>query len=220
MYAFIIIWRCIIGSICARGLFSYMWEHHRFLVIRFSCGLKQPKLHSNLQSSRETHHRSQAMISCGNHVHSSLSPKPHCRFNNTCSSARGLWRLKQEVTISLVARRLPGGTGSASPHWLPAGLYLQIRLVGGRSTYEGRVEVKVGSKWGTVCSTGWTTREAMVACRQLGLGYAMHAINVSRSRSESGDRERYRCSEGKTGTKETHEQILNTNSASSKQIFS
>ncbi|XP_030247492.1 lysyl oxidase homolog 3B isoform X2 [Sparus aurata] len=52
-----------------------------------------------------------------------------------------------------------------------------IRIVGGRSTYEGRVEVQVGSKWGTVCSTGWTTREAMVVCRQLGLGYSMHAIN-------------------------------------------
>ncbi|XP_070835856.1 lysyl oxidase homolog 3B isoform X2 [Chaetodon trifascialis] len=52
-----------------------------------------------------------------------------------------------------------------------------IRIVGGRSTYEGRVEVQVGSKWGTVCSTGWTTKEAMVVCRQLGLGYAMHAIN-------------------------------------------
>ncbi|XP_035529436.1 lysyl oxidase homolog 3B isoform X2 [Morone saxatilis] len=54
---------------------------------------------------------------------------------------------------------------------------LQIRIVGGRSNYEGRVEVQVGSKWGTVCSTGWTTKEAMVVCRQLGLGYSMHAIN-------------------------------------------
>ncbi|XP_061650014.1 lysyl oxidase homolog 3B isoform X2 [Phyllopteryx taeniolatus] len=56
------------------------------------------------------------------------------------------------------------------------GLENSIRIVGGRSAYEGRVEVRVGSKWGTVCSTGWTTREAMVACRQLGLGYSMHAI--------------------------------------------
>lgn len=70
-------------------------------------------------------------------------------------------------------------TGSVSPHWLPAGTFLQIRIVGGRSSYEGRVEVQVGSKWGTVCSTGWTTREAMVVCRQLGLGYSMHAITVS-----------------------------------------
>ncbi|XP_019746111.1 lysyl oxidase homolog 3B isoform X2 [Hippocampus comes] len=56
------------------------------------------------------------------------------------------------------------------------GLENSIRLVGGRSTYEGRVEVRVGSRWGTVCSAGWSTREAMVACRQLGLGYSMHAI--------------------------------------------
>ncbi|XP_030575067.1 lysyl oxidase homolog 3B isoform X2 [Archocentrus centrarchus] len=56
------------------------------------------------------------------------------------------------------------------------GLENLIRIVGGRSSYEGRVEVQVGSKWGTVCSTGWTTKEAMVVCRQLGLGYSMHAI--------------------------------------------
>ncbi|XP_051808861.1 lysyl oxidase homolog 3B isoform X2 [Acanthochromis polyacanthus] len=56
------------------------------------------------------------------------------------------------------------------------GLENTIRIVGGRSSYEGRVEVQVGSKWGTVCSTGWTTKEAMVVCRQLGLGYSMHAV--------------------------------------------
>ncbi|XP_021168080.2 lysyl oxidase homolog 3B isoform X2 [Fundulus heteroclitus] len=56
------------------------------------------------------------------------------------------------------------------------GLEHTIRIVGGRSNYEGRLEVRVGAKWGTVCSTGWTTKEAMVACRQLGLGYSMHAV--------------------------------------------
>ncbi|XP_076002841.1 lysyl oxidase homolog 3B isoform X2 [Genypterus blacodes] len=56
------------------------------------------------------------------------------------------------------------------------GLETSVRIVGGRSSYEGRVEIQVGSKWGTVCSTGWTTKEAMVVCRQLGLGYSMHAI--------------------------------------------
>ncbi|PKK17632.1 lysyl oxidase-like 3 [Columba livia] len=56
--------------------------------------------------------------------------------------------------------------------------FLQIRLAGGRTAFEGRVEVKRGSKWGTVCSDGWTTKEAMVACRQLGLGYSLHAVTV------------------------------------------
>ncbi|KAJ1212131.1 hypothetical protein NDU88_007467 [Pleurodeles waltl] len=51
-----------------------------------------------------------------------------------------------------------------------------IRIVGGRTTNEGRVEVKRGNKWGTICSEGWTTKEAMVACRQLGLGYSLHAV--------------------------------------------
>uniref|UniRef100_A0A9J7X4B3 Lysyl oxidase homolog n=1 Tax=Cyprinus carpio carpio TaxID=630221 RepID=A0A9J7X4B3_CYPCA len=53
---------------------------------------------------------------------------------------------------------------------------LRIRIVGGRTDHEGRVEVQVKSRWGTVCSDNWTTREAMVACRQLGLRYCLHAI--------------------------------------------
>lgn len=54
------------------------------------------------------------------------------------------------------------------------------------------MEVQVGSKWGTVCSSGWTTREAMVVCRQLGLGYAMHAVNVSRKKSSKHAHTLYR----------------------------
>ncbi|XP_040189953.1 lysyl oxidase homolog 3 isoform X2 [Rana temporaria] len=51
-----------------------------------------------------------------------------------------------------------------------------IRIVGGRTRYEGRVELKRGTSWGYLCSDGWTTKEAMVACRQLGLGYSLHAV--------------------------------------------
>ncbi|KAF6321362.1 lysyl oxidase like 3 [Rhinolophus ferrumequinum] len=60
------------------------------------------------------------------------------------------------------------------------GLETKIRLSGGRSRYEGRVEVQIGGpgslRWGLICGDDWGTLEAMVACRQLGLGYANHGL--------------------------------------------
>ena len=44
-----------------------------------------------------------------------------------------------------------------------------MRLVGGASDTEGRVEVCLGGGWGTVCEDDWTTEAATVVCRQLGL---------------------------------------------------
>ena len=43
-----------------------------------------------------------------------------------------------------------------------------MRLVGGRSPNEGRVEICLNSQWGTVCHDLWGTADAQVACRQLG----------------------------------------------------
>ena len=43
-----------------------------------------------------------------------------------------------------------------------------VRLVDGQSAYEGRVEVCIGQRWGTVCNTGWSTEDSEVVCQQLG----------------------------------------------------
>ena len=43
-----------------------------------------------------------------------------------------------------------------------------IRLIGGSTSFEGRVEICYNNNWGTVCDDQWGTPDATVACRQLG----------------------------------------------------
>ncbi len=49
----------------------------------------------------------------------------------------------------------------------------EIRLVGGRTPYEGRVEICNIESWKTICNTSWSVEDAGVACRQL--GYSRHS---------------------------------------------
>ena len=52
---------------------------------------------------------------------------------------------------------------SAVPTYCPP-----VRLVGGNSKNEGRVEIYYNNTWGTVCNTYWGSSDSNTVCQQLG----------------------------------------------------
>ena len=54
---------------------------------------------------------------------------------------------------------------------------LSLRLSGGRTAAEGRLEVQYNGEWGTVCDDGWNTNSGLVACRQLGYNFSIRSTS-------------------------------------------
>lgn len=57
-----------------------------------------------------------------------------------------------------------------------------IRLLGGATEMEGRLQVHLDGKWGTVCDYGWNVISAALVCNQL--GYALNPSDWQLQRSE------------------------------------
>jgi len=61
-----------------------------------------------------------------------------------------------------------------------------VRLAGGSSCNQGRVEVYYSGEWGTVCNRGWDDTDASVVCRQLGWGTSGRSLYYRNFQRGSG----------------------------------
>ena len=61
-----------------------------------------------------------------------------------------------------------------------------VRLVGGHTPLEGRVEIFLLGQWGTVCDSSWDLADATVVCRALGYLRAVGAPGFAAFGAGSG----------------------------------
>ncbi|KAM8776778.1 scavenger receptor cysteine-rich type 1 protein M130 isoform 1-T1 [Rhynchonycteris naso] len=80
---------------------------------------------------------------------------------------------ESHLALCPVAPRQDGTCSHSRDVGVVCSRYTEIRLVNGKSSCEGRVELKVLGTWGSLCSSHWDIEDAHVLCQQLKCGVAL-----------------------------------------------
>uniref|UniRef100_A0A8C4QM08 Lysyl oxidase homolog n=1 Tax=Eptatretus burgeri TaxID=7764 RepID=A0A8C4QM08_EPTBU len=109
-------------------------------------------------------------VNCtGSEAHLSM-----CAFN-FYQSDQGRSRCTNGIPVTVFC--IPGPTFSAGLVFKKLfRAEAQVRLKAGALAGEGRVEVQLNGKWGTICDDRWDIISASVVCRELGFGSAREAL--------------------------------------------
>ncbi|XP_053556831.1 macrophage scavenger receptor types I and II isoform X2 [Bombina bombina] len=70
-----------------------------------------------------------------------------------------------------------GDKGERGASSVPTTTAPVVRLVGGQSTFQGRVEIFYNGEWGTICDDRWDLRDGKVVCKMLGYANAVQVFS-------------------------------------------